>query len=238
MFSLDRFGPGHVVDPHDHDDVFDAQNLLQVDAAELKTTCVSPHMEAPIKKEPCASGAARSSWRGTSSATGGRGSPLCREGTRDGCDSRREVFPQRRPRRGELCRAADFVRNDVHGRIGRELLRKFGGRATPKFLPSPADTPRPQDIVAYSYLFKNLEFGVVFERIEQPLTFGESRVSCFGIGEVFKPGQRAMYAQVLVLDTRTPTTLSSNSAPSRRATGWLWHTTAGKTLRRNSRSRP
>ena len=63
---------------------------------------------------------------------------------------------------------------------------------------------RPQDIVAYSYLFKNLEFPVVFERIEQPITFGASRVSCFGIGDVFKPGQVAMYGQVRVLDFRSP----------------------------------
>jgi len=33
-----------------HDDVFDARNLLQVDATELKTTCVSPHLETPIKE--------------------------------------------------------------------------------------------------------------------------------------------------------------------------------------------
>ena len=112
-------------------------------------------------------------------------------------------------RKGDLDEAsyvalADFVRNDVHGRIRRELLSKFGGRASPKSLPSPADTPRPQDIVAYSYLFKNLEFGVVFERLEEPLTFGKSRVSCFGIGDEFKPGQAAMCAQVLVLDYRNP----------------------------------
>ena len=58
--------------------------------------------------------------------------------------------------------------------------------------------------MAYSYLFKNLEFPVVFERIEQPIRFGTSRVACFGIGEVFKPGQAAMYGQVRVLDFRSP----------------------------------
>ena len=95
---------------------------------------------------------------------------------------------------------ADFVRNDVHRRIKRELERKFGGGARPKLLPSPALTPRPQDIVAYSYLFKNLEFPVAFERIEEPIKFGASRVYCFGIGDEFKPGQAAMYGQVQVLD--------------------------------------
>jgi len=34
--------------------------------------------------------------------------------------------------------------------------------------------------------------------------FGRSRVNCFGIGDVYKPGQTAMYPQVSVLDYKTP----------------------------------
>ena len=188
-----------------HGDVFDTQNLLQVDAADLKTTDVSPHLEAPIKGE------ANVVWCGTFQLSWNELCSLLGEDLHFAGQEpemvailNKKAFLKDDLDDASYVALADFVRNDVHGRISRELLRKFGGRASPRFLPSPADTPRPQDIVAYSYLFKNLEFAVPFERIDEPLAFGKNRVRCFGIGDVFNPGQTAMYGQVQVLDYQNP----------------------------------
>ncbi len=188
-----------------HDDDFDARNLLQVDATELKTTRVTPHLETPITE------GANVLWCGTFQLAWNEVCALVGEDLHFAGKEpemvailNKKSFVKDDLDEASYVALADFVRNDIHGRIGRELLRKFDGRASPKILPSPADTPRPQDIVAYSYLFKNLEFGVAFERLEQPLAFGKSHVSCFGIGEVFKPGQRAMYDHVRLLDYQNP----------------------------------
>ena len=188
-----------------NDDGFDEGGVLQVDASGLKNTCVSPHLEAPNKEGAnvlwC--GTFRLAWNEVRTLIGEDSHFAGKEPAMVAALNKRQFL------KGDLDDAsyvavADFVRNDVHGRIQRELQRKLGGRASPKLLPSPADTPRRQDIVAYSYLFKNLEFPVVFERIEQPIHFGATRVSCFGIGDMYKPGQAAMYEQLRVLDFRSP----------------------------------
>ena len=95
---------------------------------------------------------------------------------------------------------AGYVRDGVYSRIAIELLRKFHGQASPTHLPSFRAAPRPQDIVGYAYLFKNLEFDPVFEKIERPLAFGNRRVRCFGIDDEYKPGQVPMAARVLIID--------------------------------------
>jgi hypothetical protein len=215
-----------------YDDVFDERGVLQVDASRLKNTCVSPHLEAPITE------GGNVLWCGTFQLAWNELRTLIGEDLHFAGKEPEmvAVLNKRQFLKSDLDDAsyvavADFVRNDVHGRIQRELQRKFGGQASPKLLPSRADTPRPQDIVAYSYLFKNLEFPVVFERIEQPLRFGASRVHCFGIGDVFKPGQAPMYGQVRVLDFRSPddfiVELRTKSEGDRVI---LAHTRPGKTL--------
>ena len=99
---------------------------------------------------------------------------------------------------------AGYVRTGIYAQIELDLLRKFHGQASPTHLPSFRDAPRPQDIVGYAYLFKNLEFDPVFEKIEQPLAFGNRRVRCFGVGDEYKPGQVPMVARVLVIDYKNP----------------------------------
>jgi hypothetical protein len=53
--------------------------------------------------------------------------------------------------------------------------------------------------VAYSYLFKNLEFEKPFERISRALPFGDERVSAFGMDES-TIGHEEMLPQVTILD--------------------------------------
>ena len=56
--------------------------------------------------------------------------------------------------------------------------------------------------MCYSYLFKNLEFAVPFERLDQPISFGGTDLPCFGIGSENKAKHATMCPQVVVLDYR------------------------------------
>jgi hypothetical protein len=94
---------------------------------------------------------------------------------------------------------AGFVRDDVHGQIERQLEETFDGQARPRYIPPKSLTPRPQDIVVYSYLFKNLEFQTPFERINKPVAFATEQVSCFGIGEEYKDKHYEMLDQFVIL---------------------------------------
>ncbi len=99
---------------------------------------------------------------------------------------------------------AGFTRDNIYPKIQEALRQKFQGKASPKYIPSPDITPRPQDIVAYAYIFKNLAFSLPFERLEKPLKFNGTNVSCFGIGEEYKSEQSNMYSQVTIIDYKHP----------------------------------
>lgn len=149
------------------DGVFDDRQVLQVDAASLSTTFVSPHLQTPIK-EGC-----NVLWCGTFQLAWNEACALVGEDLHFAGKEPEMVakLNQKSFLRNDLDDAsfvalADFVGNDVRGRIDRELSRKFGPGTSARCLPSHLKTPRPQDIIAYSYLLKNLEFAHVFERIE------------------------------------------------------------------------
>ena len=87
--------------------------------------------------------------------------------------------------------------------IERELLRTFQGRATPHLLHALRDVVRrPQDMVAYAYLFKHLEFGSPFESRKYPFTFADTDVAAFGIPWGAEP-PRALLEQVIIHDYRS-----------------------------------
>jgi len=94
---------------------------------------------------------------------------------------------------------AGHIRDGILTDIKTELSRKFKGTASDQLIPSGIGL-RPQDIVAYSYLFKNLEFPQKFERLYKPINFEQSKVLGFGIGDEFKGGHIEMLKQVSILD--------------------------------------
>ena len=96
---------------------------------------------------------------------------------------------------------AGFVGDGIFGKIDRALAETFKGQARPHYLPPRELTPRPQDIVAYCYLFKHMEFAVPFEDLPAPLRFAGADVASFGMRE-YKTGHRPMYDQVRILDYR------------------------------------
>ncbi|MGQ9574400.1 MAG: hypothetical protein ACUVUC_03715 [Thermoguttaceae bacterium] len=98
---------------------------------------------------------------------------------------------------------ADFVKNGVHDRIRQEFRRKFPGE-TPQLMPPRWLTLRPLDIVAYSYVRKDLQFPEPFERLDEPIVFGQSKVAGFGIGDKDKPGHAKLYPQVSILYYEDP----------------------------------
>jgi hypothetical protein len=184
-------------------DSYAARASLCADAADLKATEVSAHAEIPIEagKNVVWCGTFQLAWNEMCALVGEdfhlRGNepemvPVLNQKSfsKDDIDDASYVA------------LADVARNNPCARITGELQSKFGGRANPQLVPSPEDTPHPDDIVAYSYLFKTLQFDVDFERIDRPLTFAGRQVSCFGIDEEFKPAQGKMCSQVLILDYR------------------------------------
>ena len=76
---------------------------------------------------------------------------------------------------------------------------KFHGSFKPEGIPDKALTPRPQDIVAYACLYKNLSFPSPFERLDESLIFRGVRVPAFGLGS-YKAALEKIYPQVSILD--------------------------------------
>jgi hypothetical protein len=184
-----------------HDDAFTEEGLLQANAANLKDTIVTPHVEVPIAAEEnivwCAS--FQLAWNEACTLVE---EDLHFEGNEPAMVGvlNKRSFTREHLDRESYVAVAGFVKDDIFGQIDRQLQDTFKGRATPRYVPPKTLTPRPQDIVAYSYLFKNLEFPVPFERIGKPLVFGTTAVPCFGMGEEYKGGHAKMLEQLLILD--------------------------------------
>lgn len=187
-----------------HDDAFTEDGLLEANAANLKDTIVTPHLEVPITDDSSIL------WCGTFQLAWNETCALVEEdlhfqGTEPAMVGmlNQRSFTRERLDKESFVAVAGFVKDDIFGQIDRQLRDTFKGRATPHYIPPKSLTPRPQDIVAYAYLFKNLEFPVPFERLGQPLVFGTTAVPCFGIGEEPKAGHAKMLEQVLIPDYQT-----------------------------------
>lgn len=184
-----------------HDDYFTEEGLLEADAKDLRQTIVTAHPNVALKRDQ------NVIWCATFQLAWNEVCDLVEEDLHfSGTD------PEMVASLNERCftkesmdtecyvAIADFVRNDVFGEIARELETTFQGQATPHYVPPQGLTPRPQDIVAYSYLFKNLEFAIPFERIKGPLWFADGTVPCFGIGDEYKEQHLKMLDQLDILD--------------------------------------
>jgi hypothetical protein len=179
--------------------LFRQEKLPGTDATSLKQTIISPHLEAEITKGTnvlwC--GTFQLAWNEACDLTGGdlrfdRDHPMLavlnkHAFTKDSIDGSSYVA------------MAGFVKDDIHEKIQRAVSEKFNGSFKPRFIPDKKLTPRPEDIVAYACLYKNLNFPVPFERLDELLPFAGVQVLAFGIGS-HKEAQDGMYPQVLILD--------------------------------------
>ena len=183
-----------------HDDAFTEQGLLETNASELAETIVTPHLEAPIArgKNVLWCGTFQLAWNEACSLLG-ENLRFANEPAMAGILNKKSFTKQDIDAESYVA-VAGFVRDDVFGQIAQQLQATFKGQATPRYVPPEGLTPRPQDIVVYSYLFKNLEFQVPFERLAKPVVFGTTEVPCFGIGEEYRHKHFEMLEQFLILD--------------------------------------
>jgi len=181
-----------------HDQAFTDEHLVRGDAADLAGTTVSAHTEVPIVAGE------NVIWSGSFQLAWNELIDLLGEPVKFNQDSamvaalNKQLFTASDVDEAAYIAVADFVGNDVFGQIDRALFLKFLGAARPQYKPDPALTPRPQDIVVYSYLFKNLRFAKRFEELDEPLSFEGQPVACFGV-ERYKPHQEAIRSQVKIL---------------------------------------
>jgi len=196
------FGLAYCAPSGKHDDAFSDEGLLQANADELDATYVSPHLDATINdgKNVLWCGTFQLAWNEVCTLVG-EDLHFTNEDVSIVAPLNEKAFTKDDLDEACYVAIADFVRNDVHGKIRRALKRKFGGRASPHHLPS---RDPGQDIVSYAYLFKNLEFETPFERLDDPLDFGGTSVSCFGVGRQHKPGHAKILPQVQILFYESP----------------------------------
>jgi hypothetical protein len=186
-----------------HDDVFSKDKLLTANAEDLKNTVITPHLEASIKPGQ------NLLWCGTFQLVWNEICGLIdqdihfTEDPPEVAPLNKKEFTAKDLDDGSYVALAGFVKDGIHAKIREALKKKFNGQASPHLLPNPDKSPRPQDIVAYAYLFKHLEFKVPMERLEEPLSFGNTRVSAFGLGP-YKPAQQAIYPEISVVSYSGP----------------------------------
>ncbi len=182
----------------DHNSAFSDSQALVADAVDLQGTIVTPHMETAVTrgKNVLWCGTFQLAWNEICSLLGE--DIRFSDPSRDAAALNRKSFTGTQLDDASYVAVAGFVRDDVHGQIRKALDEKFGGPARPSLIPEETLTPRSQDIVAYAYLFKTLEFPDPFERLDRALVFADRRVASFGMGP-YKPGHFKMYPQVVVL---------------------------------------
>ena len=186
------------VESASHDDLFSHRGLQVADAERLRTTVVSPHLEAPLATNQ------NVLWCGTFQLTWNEacrvlGEDINFSGPDPAATSlNKKSFTTQHLDEASYVALAGYVREGIQGRIRKALADKFGGEAAPELIPTSARPARPDDLVAYAYLFKNLQFANPFERL-LPIRFGRTDVPCFGF-EKGKPGVQPLLSQVLIRD--------------------------------------
>jgi hypothetical protein len=182
----------------DHASAFSQNNVLVREATRLQHTTVSPSLDAAL-------GDSRNVlWCGTFQLAWNEACALVGEDIHFGAPNpaadalNKKTFTKESLDDASYVALAGFTRDGIYGAIGAELSKKFGAAATPRFVPPKAFAPRPQDIVAYAYLFKNLQFDTPFESLSR-MEFDRKKVACFGF-EGGKRGVEPLCSQVLIHD--------------------------------------
>jgi hypothetical protein len=185
-----------------HDNAFTGDGLLTADATQLTSTRVEGYLEVPIRS------GTNILWCGTFQLAWNEICSLIGEDIHFDSDPGIVAVMNKKSFTGrdldEECYVAlaGFVRDGIYRDIDKALKTKFKGQATPRY--KPTTLPRPQDIAAYAYLFKNMEFAEPFERMDDKLTFKGQPVAAFGMGEDFKPGHVLLCPQISILDYKDP----------------------------------
>ena len=154
----------------------------KVNAADLKQTVVTPHLEQPISdgKSVLWCSTFQLAWNELCALAGEDihmqdEPPMVavlnkKTATKDDLDEASYVA------------LAGFGRDGIMGKIRVALNTRFSGKANPELL---AHLPPvlPNDVVAYSYLFKELPFESAFVGFDKPLVFEGTKVASFGVDQ-------------------------------------------------------
>jgi len=186
-----------------HDDAFTKDDLLVIQGADVKHTFVNATLDEPIEN------GRNAVWCGTFQLAWNETCALLGEDLHFDLEPPMVAALNKQALKKDYLdpacyiALAGYVKDGIHQKILQFLQNKFGGAARPQHLPPESLTPRSQDIVAYAYLFKNLEFPAPFERLSQALHFGYRLVPAFGMHEP-KRSHEQMAAQTLILDYNGP----------------------------------
>jgi hypothetical protein len=182
-----------------HESAFSEEGLIKADAATLRATAVSPHLEVALApdKNVLWCGTFQMAWNEACGLAGGKLQ------FRDRAPEAVEILNRKTMEKRDLDDAsfvalAGYIRDGIGERVSRALRDKFKGQSSPTLLPKPDG--RPQDMEVYSYLFKYMEFMVPYERGQTPAVFDGKSIACFGMGPEYKPGREKMAQQTLIRD--------------------------------------
>lgn len=169
-----------IVPPVKHDEIA-GKPALKALASDLKATTVVATIEQPIPDGRnvlwCAT--APLAWHELAEAMGG---PLSAAAIGEGA-AMVAALNKTASERADLDEASfvalgGFGRDGIIQQIRDALQERFKGAASPGLLPPAIG---PDEILAYSYLFKHLEFAEPLIRGEHALPFRGAKVACFGV---------------------------------------------------------
>jgi hypothetical protein len=188
-----------------HPDYFDKTDVIEITGAFDNTPLISPHLECPIKKGEnliwC--GTFQIAWNELSDFIGGDVHFDCEDAAVAVLN--KKTFNKSYLEENSYVAAAGNLASGIIARIKKELQYKFKGAAKPRLLDEIGNAVgRPQDIIFYSYLFKQLEFNDPFEIITEPIDFDGDKVICFGQDEKHALKTAGAYMQVLIHNYDSP----------------------------------
>jgi hypothetical protein len=194
--------------PGSHAAAFSDDGLVKADVSTLKDTQLVAHPDVPIPANTnviwC--GTLQLAWNEAIRLVGEKLQFVTQPPVVDLLN--REDFSRKDLNPDCYVAVADFERNHVEDEIRTALDKVFQGAASPELIPPTPSKPGPYDFVAYSYLFKNLQFAIVFEE-NDPLNFGSGSdedhlVKSFGFEENKDKLPHGVFDQVKIYDYQGP----------------------------------
>jgi hypothetical protein len=162
-----------------HDAAFTKDGLIKADVNDLKDTQLLVHPDMPLPP------GTNVLWCATLQLAWNKAIDLVGEKLKFTQPSaaadllNREDFTAQELDPASYVAIADFERNHVEDEIRAALEQTFHGAASPELIPPVPANPRPEDFVAYAYLFKKLAFAHPFSD-DVDLSFQGKPVKAFG----------------------------------------------------------
>ena len=206
LFIVGLCAPLTAEPPAIHADAFSSDGLIKIDdLAKVKDTQLVAHSDVPLNPTH------NVIWCGTLQLAWNEAIKLVGEKLQFTTQPplvdllNREDFTRKELNPDCYVAIADFERNHVEDEIRAALDKVFHGAASPELIPPTPEHPGPYDFVAYSYLFKNLQFPQVFAE-NDPLSFGPSStlVKSFGFEQNKDKLPANVFGQVKIYDYQSP----------------------------------